>query len=123
MVEVTATRSGDWWAVEIPSPKGTCFTQARRLSQVPEMVKDALATVGVECDEVRVKCDLDPEFQDALDRYFFTASALKEATAQATSATRSAIRALTDHGLTVRDIGELMGLSPQRVSQVARASS
>lgn len=36
------TRSGEWWAVQVPEMPGA-FTQARRLEQVPGMVRDAVA--------------------------------------------------------------------------------
>ena len=43
MMKVTAQvqRSGDWWAISVPEIPGV-FTQARRLSQVPDMVRDAV---------------------------------------------------------------------------------
>ena len=37
----TATRSEGWWAVSVPEVDGL-FTQARRLDQIPAMVRDAL---------------------------------------------------------------------------------
>ncbi|WP_301486316.1 hypothetical protein [Intrasporangium sp.] len=33
-VIATAVRSGEWWAVEIVSERGTLHTQTRRLAQV-----------------------------------------------------------------------------------------
>lgn len=37
-----ATRSDRWWAVEVPAVDGL-LTQTRRLDQIPNMVRDALA--------------------------------------------------------------------------------
>ena len=39
-----ATRSGAWWAVEVPAIAGL-HTQAKRLDQVPAMVADAAAAL------------------------------------------------------------------------------
>ena len=55
-MKVTAkvTRSGDWWAVEVPEVEGA-FTQARRLDQIPEMVADAVHLLaGVPAEDVEV---------------------------------------------------------------------
>lgn len=56
-MKVTAivTRSGDWWAVEVPDVAGGIHTQAKRLDQVPAMVQDAVALMlGVPMDSVEV---------------------------------------------------------------------
>ena len=47
-VDATAvcTRSGGWWAVEVPEIPGL-FTQARRLDQVEDMVRDAATVTSV----------------------------------------------------------------------------
>ena len=41
-VTAVLTRSGDWWAVEIPEVPGA-LTQARSLDEVPAQVRDAVA--------------------------------------------------------------------------------
>lgn len=59
-MKVTAkvTRSGDWWAVEVPEVEGA-FTQARRLEQIPEMVADAVHLLaGVPTEDVEVTLDI-----------------------------------------------------------------
>ncbi|MGH3481220.1 MAG: type II toxin-antitoxin system HicB family antitoxin [Nocardioidaceae bacterium] len=56
-MEVTAnvTRSGDWWAIEVPEVPGV-FTQAKRLDQVEEMVQDAVALMtGARPTDIDVK--------------------------------------------------------------------
>lgn len=52
-VTATATRSEDWWAIEVPEIPGL-FTQAKRLEEVPELVRDAAALLGASVDEVVV---------------------------------------------------------------------
>ena len=53
-VVAEVTRSDEWWAVQVPELPGV-FTQARRLEQVPEMVRDAVALMAdVAVDSVEV---------------------------------------------------------------------
>lgn len=53
-VAAEITRSGEWWAIQVPEMPGV-FTQARRLEQVPEMVRDAVALMAdVDEDSVEV---------------------------------------------------------------------
>lgn len=53
-VTAHATRSGDWWAIEIPEVPGV-FTQARRLDHVAAMAADAVAvTTGANPDAIEV---------------------------------------------------------------------
>jgi len=66
-MEVTATRTGDWWAVEAPSIPGL-FTQARLLDQVAELVVEAAALLGhdLESADVHVRPLLNKEDQSVL---------------------------------------------------------
>ncbi|PLS30924.1 transcriptional regulator [Bifidobacterium margollesii] len=52
------TRSGGWWAVEVPEIPGL-FTQARHLDQVEDMVRDAAGMLDVQVGAVTVKPRLD----------------------------------------------------------------
>ncbi len=116
-----AVRSGDWWAITVPE-LGGLFSQAKRLDQVEAMAREAIAMMlDIETDEVgRIDVDVVPPahvagllntMQDALA----TAGAATEAAA---SARREAARLLREDGLPVRDVGRLIGVSHQRVSQI-----
>lgn len=64
-VTALATRSGHWWAIEVPEVEGV-FTQTRRLEQVPAMVADAVPTmldVPAGSVEVTVQASLGPELE------------------------------------------------------------
>jgi predicted RNase H-like HicB family nuclease len=121
-VTARAQRSGDWWAVEVPEVPGL-FTQARRLDQVEAMVKDAAQLLGV--GEVEVEIDahltgtIDREIRDVKE----TAAAANRAQQEASRKSRAAATALRQSGLTVRDIAVVLGVSPQRVSQVLSSTS
>lgn len=125
-VTAKATRSGQWWAVEVPEVAGA-FTQARRLDQVSAMAADAVHLLtGVPVDEVEVQLgevDLgDPqvlaEAREARERVATAARSQQEAA----RASRRAVARLRQRGLSVRDVGVILGLSPQRVSQLAASS-
>jgi predicted RNase H-like HicB family nuclease len=109
-------RSGDWWAVTVPELKGV-HTQAKRLNQVEAMVREAIALfldAPADSFDITVKPEVPPA----------TAAAIKarreaaDAEARANAATMAAVMELLERGLTVRDAGSLLDLSPQRVSQI-----
>lgn len=109
-------RSGGWWAISVPELKGV-HTQARRLDQVEGVVREAIALfldVAPDGFEVVVK----PEVPDEVDQARQARRALRHAEESAERATRAAAEALIKQGLTVRDAGILLGISPQRVSQI-----
>ena len=60
MMDVTARvrRRDGWWAVEVPEIPGL-FTQAKRLDQIPSMVRDAAGMLGVKVEDVSVESILD----------------------------------------------------------------
>jgi predicted RNase H-like HicB family nuclease len=55
-VTARATRSGTWWAVEVPEIPNL-LTQARRLDQVEAMVREAAELLEVDIDAVAVVVD------------------------------------------------------------------
>lgn len=119
MMQVTAkaTRSGGWWAVEVPEIPGL-FTQARRLEQVPEMVADAAQLFVKEAVEVRVEPVLPERIRQLLEQAKCDARIAEEAQSKAACEAREVAAALRSDGLSVRDVGQVMGVSAQRVSQL-----
>ncbi|HSV67996.1 MAG TPA: transcriptional regulator [Mycobacteriales bacterium] len=119
-----AERSGGWWAVRVLQQPGV-FTQAKRLDQVEAMVRDALAaflnldpsSFDVEVVEVLPETVADDVRQARQARQQAT-----RAQADADAAMRRAAARLVRSGLTVRDIGRVLGVSPQRVSQLTPTS-
>ena len=118
---VRAVRSGTWWAMTIPELPGV-FSQARRLDQVEAMAREAIAMmldvgtdqigqIEVEIVTPAPAAALIGTMHDALDT-------AREATETAASARREAAKALRADGLPMRDVGRLLGLSHQRVSQI-----
>lgn len=120
-VTANATRSGGWWAVEVPDVLGGIHTQARRLDQIPAVVADALSMVDITVDEVTVVPTYDEDVRRATEEAKSASENLVAAQARAQQASRAAVAAIMSAGMTVRDAASLLGISPQRVSQLARS--
>ncbi|BCJ65939.1 type II toxin-antitoxin system HicB family antitoxin [Polymorphospora rubra] len=115
------TRSGNWWAISIPEIKGV-HSQARRLDQVEAMAREAIAlmlNVAPDSFELEVSPQLPPKVSHAL----VARRAAREADLVAERATAEAVSELLADGYTVRDAGRMLGISPQRVSQIAQATA
>jgi len=110
-------RSGRWWAVSISELKGV-HTQARRLDQVPDMARDAIALM-LDVNPVEVEVTVEPEMPARVEDALAARRAAREAEEVAERATAEAAKQLLDEGYTIRDAGRLLGLSPQRISQIA----
>ena len=118
---VRAVRSGNWWAITVPDLPGV-FSQSRRLDQVEPMAREAIALLlDVDTGQIGpIDIDIAPpalaaaligKMNEALDT-------ARQASEVAASARREAARALRADGLPMRDVGWLLGLSHQRVSQI-----
>lgn len=119
--EVAVERDGKSWLIHVPGVER--YTQARSLHEVDAMARDLIAIMK----------SLDPESFDLDVVVKVPASALAhlaesqrsrelatQANAAAASELRSAVRDLVDGaGFTVRDVGRLLGVSHQRVHQLA----
>ena len=122
-VTATATRAGDWWAIEIAdAPGGPFHTQTRRLDQVEAMVKDGIALMaGIpeEAIQVTVIPNLAQRDAELIDAARAASQEAVRAAERASQLSRQAVARLRAEGMTVRDVGGLLGVTPQRVSQLA----
>lgn len=120
-VTAKATRSGQWWAVEVPEVDGA-YTQARRLDQIPKMVADAVSLLeDVPADTVEVDLDIDlgvPDVSEYVRSARVEVKAAAQAQESAARASRDAVGRLRNLGLTVRETAIVLDVSPQRVSQL-----
>lgn len=120
------------WIVVVPSVKG-CHTFGRSLRQARSRVREALAAALVDLPEteaVRVarSAELVEEFAgpkvalDAVRKALSARALAKEAAAVAEEATKAAVRAASTV-FSLRDAGDLFGLSHQRVQQLTKSSA
>ena len=119
--QVDVIRSGNWWSITVPALTGV-FSQAKRLDQVEAMAREAIAMM-LDIDEATVgdiKVVVTPPANvvDLLERLKASVATATEATEAAAEARHQAAELLRDQGLPLRDVGELIGVSHQRVSQI-----
>lgn len=118
--DVDVYRDERWWMIEIPAVEG--LTQARRVGEIKDQAVSLIATVldvAPSTVEVRVRSMRIGDV-DALSIAEEVRKAREEAEAaeaRATRATTEAARALAALAPT-RDVGEMLGVSHQRVSQL-----
>jgi predicted RNase H-like HicB family nuclease len=127
LIKVTAVyryqrpNGGAAWIVElVEEPR--CHTFERTLRAAQHNIREAAAAwYEVEPSQVEVDDDvrLPPPASRALGRSRALRDREREAHEQARAATAAAVAALREVGLSERDTGTLLGLSHQRVHQLA----
>lgn len=111
-----------WWVASVGEVKG-CRTQGRTIAQARSRIREALGLFVDDGPRVtfveRVK--LAAEARRALARLEAARERAAREQENAQASTKDAVRILTRKlRLSVRDAGELLGLSHQRVQQLAR---
>jgi hypothetical protein len=123
---VRVNREGKWWMVRVPDLGA--ITQARRLGEVEEMARSLIAiTLDVPEDSFGLRVELEAiedvrvtERLDALHAEQEQAEALQHKVRQDT---RALACDLAGRGVTVRDIGTVLGVSFQRAQQLIAESN
>ena len=113
-----------WWAIEIPEVPRGAYTQARRLGDVEHMARDLLSLIfEVPEDSFRVvvKPQLGPELDELVRRARRTRARAEDAARASADANATAVTSLLALGLSMREAGQILGLSHQRVAQIAAA--
>lgn len=122
--DVIATRSGDWWTIEVTSglPANVLgVSQARRLTEIHQVACNLIGDL-LEVDpagvDVSVLVQLPPELHEMVE--LFRDAGIVEITARAEAAlARSrAVCALLNADLTMRETAEMLGVSHQRIKQL-----
>ena len=115
-------RAGDWWMVQVdPKPDHHVVTQARRLGQVERTVRDAitlLLEVPGDSFDIAIDVRLAGPIRQLIDRAAELRSEAALASEAAAQAMTDAARALLGGGLTMRETGQVLGLSHQRILQL-----
>jgi hypothetical protein len=112
-------RAGKYWAVYVREVDR--WTQARHLRELEAMTEDLIELMGgAKAGSFRV--DYDIELPETVRGHLARAEELRsqsaKAQAEAAAAVRAAARELHDGGLTLRDVGQLLGISHQRAHQL-----
>ena len=118
---VTAERGrGPWWVTECAEVGAV--SQVRRIDQAADDIREAIAYLsGLPEDSFDV--EVTPVLPDAFWEALRAAQGQRDVAAAANRAAaelnQQAARVLRDEGLTLRDVGHLMGVSHQRAAQLA----
>lgn len=116
----TARRDGSWWVVQCDQLPAA-ISQVRRLDQAGGIHQEAIAFVaGVPASEVEVEvmADVPAGVTETLRRVATLRAEVASAEVEARSLWSAAARELHTAGLTVRDVGTVLGVSYQRAHQL-----
>lgn len=133
--KVDAVRDGRWWIIKVfgldgfRRPDGTVnlsdTTQARRLSEISREAVDFICTVTDKApSEIGVDITISVDGIDVTGRASQVAedrAAAERHAAAAQEHARELARELAAHGVAVRDVGEVLGVSFQRAQQLINA--
>lgn len=121
---VVVTREGDHWLADVPALRGA-HTYARSLPALDQAVREVIVLAADLPDEAMPRLVLDYHYDTGdpdLDATALEVRRLRrqadELAAAVTARTSEAAVRLVARGLSVRDVAALLGISPQRVSQL-----
>lgn len=102
------------------------ISQSRRLADAPALMREAIGFVA-EVDPAAVEIELVPvlpnQLEDEVRRAREAVQELEERQRAVAEVSRSVVRHLHDAGLTGADTAVVLGVSPQRVSQLVKQRS
>lgn len=110
-----------WWVLEVD---GVGVSQVRRLAKAADEMREAISmATGLATDsfDVDVQLLLPESVRDEIDRAESLQLEAERLQGEAAAARRKVARDLTRRHLSVRDIGIVMRVSPQRVSQLVNS--
>lgn len=119
--DAIASREGRWWLVRVPVLDAV--TQARSIKEISVMATDLVAAL-LDVDDAEVTVNVTFELPETVARSWAEAEKLRaQADAveeRAAALRRAAVRALlTDEHMSQAEAGALLGLSKQRIQQLA----
>ena len=119
--DITVTREGKWWMVAVPAIDG--LTQARRLSEIRDMAVSLIA-ITLDVPASRVGVNVAAMIVDGTDlverrrQIDVEREAARQAERKAAALMADLVRKLDADHVPLRDIGEAVGVSFQRVHQL-----
>jgi len=114
-----------WWVAKVKEVRG-CHTQGRTIDQARRRIREALSLFVDNADKAHLVDDIRLPYtaKHLVNQVYLVRERAEEATAELYESTTAATKILTkDLGLSVRDTGELLGLSYQRIHQLSSRRS
>jgi predicted RNase H-like HicB family nuclease len=112
---------GVWCGRVVLGPKSCAYSNGPTIERARENLREAVAA-GVDCAVDEVQIELEVKLSARAKRLMRDAQTAshraEEARTKSTEAIRKAAQALTAQGLSLRDVGSLLGVTRQRVSQI-----
>ena len=119
--QVDVMKDEGWWIMHARIPRTIIYTQAKRIDDIEFMIRDAIAgALDVEPDsfEIEFTFDLDSDVLDQVSRAREASLEAAEVQERASRESRAAVQALRKEGLTLKEAGYFLGVTPQRVAQL-----
>ncbi len=114
----TARRDGQWWMVQCDQLPAA-ISQVRRLGQAAETHREAIAFVAEIAEaDVDVTAVMDEPVASQLQHVAQLRAAARDAEQEARALWSASAHELHESGMTVRDIGAVLGVSYQRAHQL-----
>ena len=118
--KVMVERDGRFWLIQVPEVNGA--TQARKVSEVEVMARDYISImigdVPPDSFDLAVEWLLPSGAAEHMARAAKLREVARRANAESAAESRLGARALQAAGLSIKDIGAVMGLSFQRARQL-----
>jgi DNA-directed RNA polymerase specialized sigma subunit len=121
---VYSRESDGAWIVYIRGHRHEIHTFARSLRRARQNIRDALSLWYDDADSAAIvdRVELEPALEEELAEAEELARLHSDVSRKLAAKRRRAVRVLQKSGLGTRDIAELLELSQQRVSQIARGT-
>ena len=119
--QVDVVKDEGWWIMHARIPRTIIYSQARRIDDIEFMIRDAIAgalDVDPQSFGIELTFDLDSDVLDQVSRAREASLEAAEVQERASRESRSAVQALRREGLTLKEAGYFLGVTPQRVAQL-----
>ena len=119
--QVDVVKDEGWWIMHARIPRTIIYSQARRIDDIEFMIRDAIAgalDVDPQSFGIELTFDLDSDVLDQVSRAREASLEAAEVQERASRESRAAVHALRKEGLTLKEAGYFLGVSPQRVAQL-----
>lgn len=116
----TAHREDKWWVIEV---EGVGATQGRSTAEAQRMAKDLVAIMEeVPLDEVNVEIEfkLPGTLGDEIKSARQETRKAEQAQRSAAEKVRRAVAHILSSGMSKQDAARILGVSPQRISQLVK---